>query len=78
MKMWLSENILKRNKAFPHYKNSKLRKGLVHGFGKKLAIFHLFLSNNIGQEKYILQYSRTKKRLFTLFGQKLAIFPSFF
>ena len=38
---------------------------------KKWPFFHLFLSRNIDQEKCILRYSRTKKRLFTLKNQEV-------
>ena len=51
------ENILGRKKAFPDYKNNKLKKsktgifpkGLGYGFGRKLTIFHLFNTGKIGQ-----------------------------
>ena len=51
-------DILKRKNAFPGYKNKKFKKsknwdfskGVTHGFGQKLAIFHLFLLGNIDQE----------------------------
>ena len=53
------ENILQRKKPFPNSNNRKIKsrnitifpKGLVHGFGQKLAIFPSFFKDNIGQEK---------------------------
>ena len=35
-------------------------KGLTHGFGLKMAIFPTFFLGNIGQEKCLLRYSKTK------------------
>ena len=45
-------------------------KGLVHGFGQKLAIFPKFLLRQYRRGKCVLRYSRTKKRLFSLLNKK--------
>ena len=38
-------------------------KGLTHGFGPKMAIFPTFIFlGNVGQQKRLFRYSRTKKR----------------
>ena len=55
-------DILERKNAFLGYKNKKLKKskidifpkGLVHGFGLKLAIFHLFFFRQYRQGKCVL------------------------
>ena len=41
-------------------------KGLVHGFGQKLAIFPCFILRQYRAGKRVLRYYRTKKRLFRL------------
>ena len=64
-------DILEQKNAFLRYKNNTLKKskieifpkGLTHGLGQKLAVFPSFVLGNIGQEKGVLRYSRTKKRL---------------
>ena len=40
--------------------------GLTHGFGPKMAIFQPFLLRQYRPGKYLLRYSRTKKRLYRL------------
>ena len=39
-------------------------KGLTHGFGPNMASFPIFFLGNIGPEKCLLRYSRTKKTPF--------------
>ena len=64
-------DILDRKNAFLCYKNKKLKKsknwhffkGVIHGFGSKMAIFEPFLLKQYRQGKCLLRYSRTKKRL---------------
>ena len=53
----------KKKKAFPHYKNSKLKKWKIHGFGLKLAILQPwdFLIREIGQENVFENILGTKK-----------------
>ena len=66
-------DILERKNAFLGNKNNKLKKsknwdffkGLVHGFGLKLAIFPPFLFRQYRPGNCVLWYSRTKKRLST-------------
>ena len=41
-------------------------KGLIHGFGQKLAIFPNFFLWQYSRGKCVFRYSRTKKRLFWL------------
>ena len=56
---------------FLGYKNKKIKKsknwhfpgGLTHGFGSNMAIFQFFLLRQYRPGKYLLRYSRTKKRL---------------
>ena len=38
-------------------------KGLIHGFGIKMAIFRIFFFRQNGPEKCLLRYSRTNKGL---------------
>ena len=38
-------------------------KGLTHGFGAKMAIFPTFVFEEIQARKYLLRYSKKKKRL---------------
>ena len=38
-------------------------KGLTHGFGPRMAIFPSFLFKQYRRGRFILQYSRTMKRL---------------
>ena len=64
-------DILDRKNAFLCYKNKKLKKsknwhffkGVIHGFGSKMAIFEPFLLKQYRQGKCLLRYSRRKKRL---------------
>ena len=64
-------DILERKNAFLGYKktSSKSRKiddfpsGLTHGFGAKMAIFPTLCFRQYRPGKYVLRYSRTKKRL---------------
>ena len=70
----MSFDILELKNAFLGYKkkSSKSRripifeKGLVHGFGQKLAIFPCFILRQYRPGKRVLRYYRTKKRLFRL------------
>ena len=41
-------------------------KGLTHGFGPQMAIFPTFFFRQYRPEKFLLRYSRTKKRLCSL------------
>ena len=68
-------NILEQKNAFLAYKkerSSKSRKieifpkGLTHGFGQKMAIFPCLLFRQYRPRKFVLQYSRTKKRFSSL------------
>ena len=43
-------------------KNDIFPKGLNHGFGLKMAIFPTFFKRQYSPGKYLLRYSRTKKR----------------
>ena len=63
-------DILEGYNAFPSYnqkfKKSKIEifpKGLTHGFGPRMAIFPSFLFKQYRRGRFILQYSRTMKRL---------------
>ena len=64
-------DILERKNAFLGYKNKKIKqsknwhfpRGLTHGFGSNMAIFQFFLLRQYRPGKYLLRYSRTKKRL---------------
>ena len=38
-------------------------KGLVHGFGKKLAFFHVFILGKIGQENVSYDIRKTEESL---------------
>ena len=59
------ENILERKKnAFPRYKNKKLKKtkkGFVHCFGQKLAIFPSLYYGQNTPVKCVSECSRKKK-----------------
>ena len=82
-------NILERKNAFVAHKKrgSKSRKieifpkGLTHGFGQKMAIFRCLFFLQYRPGKCVLQFSRTKKRLSSLWKQqvqkveKLRFFP---
>ena len=65
-------DILEQKNRFLRYKNKKLKsrkseiflKGLVHGFGQKLAIFSTFCFREYRPGKCVLRYSRTKKKGF--------------
>ena len=64
-------DILDRKNAFLDQKNKKFKKskswhfpkGLIHGFGPKMAIFPTFFFSKYTLGKCLLRYSRTKKRL---------------
>ena len=58
-------NPFKRN-AFLVLKRLIFAKGLLHGFGQKLAIFPTFYFREYRPGKYVLQYSRWKKLLSNL------------
>ena len=54
------ECILERKKAFPDYKNNKLKKSkiwdfskIVHGFAQKQAMLLSYIIGKIGQEKCV-------------------------
>ena len=63
-------DILERENAFLGYKKKVQKsqklplflKGLVHGFGQKLASFPSFVLRQYTPGKCVLRYSRTKKR----------------
>ena len=63
------EDILERKKAFLDNKINELKKsrkgiflkGLVHGFGQKLAIFQFFYFRQNMPGKCVSRYSRKKK-----------------
>ena len=68
-------DILERKNAFIGYKKKKVQKtrkidifskGLIHGFGLKMAIFPTFFFRQYRPAKRLLRYSRTKKHLFRL------------
>ena len=69
-------DILERKKVLLCCKNKKFKKlrklieifpkGLVHGFGSKLAISACFYFLQYRPGKYVLRYCKTKKRLFSL------------
>ena len=71
-------DILEEENAFLGYKHKKskkpkgdiYRKGLTHGFGPKMAIFSNFFFSQYRPGKYLLRYSRTKKRLSRLLKQE--------
>ena len=46
-------------------------KGLVHGFGQKLAIFPIFNLKEYRPRKCVLRYSRTKKPLSKVYQQEV-------
>ena len=65
-------DILERKNAFLGYKTKKVqkveklrffKKGLTHGFDRKIAIFPTFIFRQHRPEKCDLRYSRTKKLL---------------
>ena len=65
-------DILERKNAFLGYKKTRSQsrkidispKGLTHGFGPNMAIFHpFFFFTQYRQGKYLLRYFRAKKRL---------------
>ena len=65
-------DLVERKNAFLDYKTRRLTsqkidifpKGLIHGFGPKMAIFPtLFFQKKYKPGKWILRYPRTKKRL---------------
>ena len=55
-----------KNRKFKKWKNCHFSKGLVRGFGQKLAIFPNFFVRQYNRGKCVFRYSRTKKRLFRL------------
>ena len=65
-------NLLERKNAFLAYKNNTFKKsknwifpkGLTHSFGQNMAIFPCLFFRQYRPGKCVLQYSRTKKRLF--------------
>ena len=67
-------DILEGKNAFLGYKNKKLKsreidifpKGLTHGFAKKMPIFRSFFFRQYSPGKYLLRYSRRKKRFSNL------------
>ena len=56
---------------FKKSKNCRFSKGLVHGFGQKLAIFLCFVLKQYRPGKCVLRYYRTKKRLFKPLKQEV-------
>ena len=69
---------LERKNAFLSYKSNEFKKSkidiflkrLTHGFGLKMAVFHLLSLGIIGQKKSVLRYSRTIKHLSKLWKEK--------
>ena len=49
---------------------SILPKGLIHGFGLKMAIFPTFLFSQYRPRQSLLRYSRTKKNAFLTYKKK--------
>ena len=70
-----------KNKKFKKWKNWHFSNGLTHAFGPKMAILAPFLFRQYTPGKCLLQYSRTRKRLSTLWKkeiqkvEKLTFFP---
>ena len=73
-------DILERKNAFRSYKNKKLKKsrkidifpkGLIHGFGPKMAIFPTFFLGNIGEENVFYDILERKKCLSRLQKQEV-------
>ena len=60
-----------KKKKFKNWKMSIFPKGLVHGFGQKLAIFPNFFLRQYRRGNCVLRCSRTKKRLFRLSKQEV-------
>ena len=68
------DNILERKKLFKTIKNKRLKspkigifpKGLLHGFGKNLKIFHLFIIGKISQQNVFDDILERKKSVFRL------------
>ena len=64
-------DILERKNALLGYKNKKVKdrkiaifpKGLIHGFGRKMAIFPTFIFGQYRRGKCLLRYSRAKRSL---------------
>ena len=53
-----------KNKKFKKSKNDIFPKGLIHGFGPKMAFFpNFFFSGNIGEEKFFYNILEQKKRV---------------
>ena len=76
----MSYNILEQKKCLFRLQKQEVKKvkkiaifpkGVVHGFGQKLASFPSFVSGQYNRVKCVLQYFRTKKRLFTLQKQEV-------
>ena len=67
-------DILQQKNAYLGYRNKKFKKskidifpkGLIHGFGPKMAIFPTFFFMQYKPGKCFLRYATTKKRLSTL------------
>ena len=62
-------DILEQKTAFLGYRNKKFKKsnkGLNHGFGPKIAIFPKLFFRQHRPGKFLLQYSRKRKRLSSL------------
>ena len=51
-----------KNKNFKEWKNWHFTKGVTHGFGQKMAIFLTFFFRKYRPRKFLLWYSRAKKR----------------
>ena len=64
-------DIVERKNAFLGYKNKRSKsgkiaifpKGLVRGFGQKLAIFPNFFLRQYNRGKCLFRYCKTKKRV---------------
>ena len=77
----MSYDILERKNVFVAYKNNKFKKtktdispkGLIHGFGTKMAIFSTFLFRQYSPGKCLLRYSRTKKRFSRILKHEIQI-----
>ena len=60
-----------KKKKFKKSKNCHFSKGLVHGFGQKLAIFPCFVLRQYRPGKCVLRYYRAKGRLFRPLKQEV-------
>ena len=52
-----------KNKKFKKSKNWHFSKGVIPGFASKMAIFPTFIFGQYRPGKYLLRYSRAKRRL---------------